>query len=814
MNNYVEGFEEESAVLKADIDLNPGYIFYKDGTYTKTSGAGKLREWIIIENMGWNNFDGEGHTVSGIYINDSELYYAGFIGVNGYGKVSGITVTNGYVLGGENTAGIVAYNTGTVENCHSRITVIGRGCVGGIVGSHSGADIANCSNHGYVSYITSSTAIGGIVGSISSYGSGSVINCYNLGTIRSNNIFSLGGIAGTNASEYPIRNCFNMGKTVIPYMTGEGLIEKVVENYIVGEGYGDNTECINCYYLAETDDGNGGKTAAQFASGEVAYLLQSAQEEVEIYDEEYNVIGTEILKVWFQTLGEMAYPSFTGESVYHNRVDGCTEETFVYAYGNTELELKLYHGYDVKDVVLPTCKDQGYTEYECAHCGDSYYGDYTEVISHAFESTVTAPDCKNDGYTTHVCAACGHEEVDEETMALGHYWNVTACDEHMTCDVCGEPSEVVAGHDHGEDGVCTRCGDGYVKNGLVPDEDGIRYYVNGEYQTGWMNFGDYRVYFHSESGLMNISAFATIDGEDYKFEFVIYDNFGIYCVHECADVEGDGDHKCDSCGEDDVSEHKGGNATCDNPKNCAECGEAYGTSLGHVDDNKDHKCDRECGKENMGTHADSAADKDHVCDYGCKVKLEECYDANGDKFCDACSEQMPTTPSHTTGTTTPVQTTGSTTTPAQTTGSTTTPAQTTGSTTTPAQTTGSTTTPAQTTGSTTTPAQTTGSTTTPAQTTETTTPTTQTTGTTTVPTQTTGTSASAQTTGTTASATQTTGTSAQADTTTSPEMPTEPVEVNCGGCGGTPSKGSEPMLFGGAIIAILGASVGKKRKKK
>ena len=29
----------------------------------------------------------------------------------------------------------------------------------------------------------------------------------------------------------------------------------------------------NCYYLADTEDENGGKTAAQFASGEIAYLL-------------------------------------------------------------------------------------------------------------------------------------------------------------------------------------------------------------------------------------------------------------------------------------------------------------------------------------------------------------------------------------------------------------------------------------------------------------------------------------------------------------------------------------------------------------
>ncbi|MBP3479419.1 MAG: NPCBM/NEW2 domain-containing protein, partial [Oscillospiraceae bacterium] len=37
----------------------------------------------------------------------------------------------------------------------------------------------------------------------------------------------------------------------------------------------------------------------------------------------------------------------------------------------------------------------------------------------------------------------------------------------------------------------------------------------------------------------------------------------------------------------------------------------------HVDNNKDHKCDRNCGKTDMGIHGDSAEDDDHVCDYGC-----------------------------------------------------------------------------------------------------------------------------------------------------------------------------------------------------
>jgi uncharacterized repeat protein (TIGR02543 family) len=62
-----------------------------------------------------------------------------------------------------------------------------------------------------------------------------------------------------------------------------------------------------------------------------------------------------------------------------------------------------------------------------------------------------------------------------------------------------------------------------------------------------------------------------------------------------------------------------------------------------------------------------------------------------------------------------------------------------------------------------------------------------------------------QTTGTTATTTVTEGTT---DT-----MPSEPVS---GGCGGAAAKGAEPMLLGGAVVAILGAVAGGKiagRKK-
>ena len=88
--------------------------------------------------------------------------------------------------------------------------------------------------------------------------------------------------------------------------------------------------------------------------------------------------------------------------------------------------------------------------------------------------------------------------------------------------------------------------------------------------------------------------------------------------------------------------HTGGTATCTEKALCTVCSTAYGAidANNHIDENTDHICDRDCGKTDIGTHADSAEDNDHVCDYGCGATLEDhkggiatCVDG---KICDIC----------------------------------------------------------------------------------------------------------------------------------------------------------------------------------
>jgi len=123
------------------------------------------------------------------------------------------------------------------------------------------------------SYFEGSDYVGGIAG----YHAGTIENCYVDGTVTVNSTSgnNEGALVGSLAGN--AENCYAYSETLIGYYNSSYA-------YVT-----------NCYYLAQTDDGNGGKTAAQFASGEVAYLLGEA---------------------YGQQIGVDAYPVFGGMKVY------------------------------------------------------------------------------------------------------------------------------------------------------------------------------------------------------------------------------------------------------------------------------------------------------------------------------------------------------------------------------------------------------------------------------------------------------------------------------------------------------------------
>ena len=47
-------------------------------------------------------------------------------------------------------------------------------------------------------------------------------------------------------------------------------------------------------------------------------------------------------------------------------------------------------------------------------------------------------------------------------------------------------------------------------------------------------------------------------------------------IGDCFDTDGDGDHNCNLCGRENITDHFGGTANCQSPAICEECGKAYG----------------------------------------------------------------------------------------------------------------------------------------------------------------------------------------------------------------------------------------------
>ena len=289
-----DGNANLNAALTTDIVVNEGNLANYDGTSENT-----WREWTpIAADYGRykGTFDGQGHTISGLYFNDSSAECIGIVGDLGRGGViQNVGLENSYFHVYQYTAGICGYNSGTIRNCYNAGTVIGEFIIiGGIVGAFEVGTVSNCYNTGN---ITGESDVGGVCGN-NMMRSNTIENCYNTGNITGD--MDLGGICGENTANAIIKNCYNIGNVTGTDKRIGGIIgrnaSKFVENcYNTGTvtSTGENTDTVggvcglnssnyltNCYYLAdsETDklDGTTFKTAAEFASGNVAYLLNGS----------------------------------------------------------------------------------------------------------------------------------------------------------------------------------------------------------------------------------------------------------------------------------------------------------------------------------------------------------------------------------------------------------------------------------------------------------------------------------------------------------------------------------------------------------
>ena len=242
------GTENDPYLILNPIQLNQIRNFLnKKGVYFKLMADIDLTEFLKEENpnQGWlpigtysspfkGVLDGNGHTISGLWIERSNSSYIGFFGCLSDGIVKDLTL-NATSIKGDCYIGLLSGKGGTISNCcfsgavsggsfvggcigslgkmsdiKSSVDVEGKGnCVGGICGGDS--DIANCivTNN----YVKGNDYVGGICGSYCD-----IIDCIITNNFVKGNDY-VGGICGANGS---FKNCSFEGKNIegVDYVGG------------------------------------------------------------------------------------------------------------------------------------------------------------------------------------------------------------------------------------------------------------------------------------------------------------------------------------------------------------------------------------------------------------------------------------------------------------------------------------------------------------------------------------------------------------------------------------------------------------------
>ena len=359
-----------SATLTENIDLSE-FCHAADDTKNTEEVS-----WTPIGNSGnkyQGTFDGNGKTISNLYINATSNY-TGFFGYADRGSIKNITFNKAKVKNDKADTGILAGNAGSciieniktlancsvegknyvggiagdangnISNCENRATVKGIRSLGGIVAAYSGNSITSCANYGTV------TCANGIVGGmVGTFASGTIQNSANYGDVTGtsyagnlignaqscnlNNVLGTGNVTATSDTERAgllvghINNSSSTASGILAYNSSAKLTINKTEQT------DDAVKAIGLGSLNYPDGKNEADvikafTAEQLKSGEVAYLLNGSKSEGEL--------------AWYQKLGTDAYPVLVaeeGNTVYNGTFNYCDGTTSSYSNSSSDSEL-------------------------------------------------------------------------------------------------------------------------------------------------------------------------------------------------------------------------------------------------------------------------------------------------------------------------------------------------------------------------------------------------------------------------------------------------------------------------------------------
>ena len=372
-----------NAVLTSDITVNTN-VLDESGNLGEKSDT--HLDWIPIGNSDrpyTGTFNGQGHTISGLYFNDSSKNYVGLFGWLQNGNIQNTGIVDSYFKG------------------HYR--------VGGLCGYDVNGSISYCYNTGAVSGSSNSYNVGGVCGYADN---GSISYCYNTGAVSGS--YNVGGVCGLNYGT--ISNCY------------------FDNNKYDKDAVGDNSGTVI---------NTSGKTTEEFASGEVAYLLNNSVSD-----------GTQR---WYQNLAAEAYPNLNNtdkgnRTVYSAYRHG--ETTLTYNNNNTHAhaynssasdEESGNHDMSYEGQFTWTDNDNNATvtaTFTCLVCGKVVEPKLT--VEHDDSHINTEADCLNNGFKYYKTSYAFDGNTISDTYiqtltALGHDMPVNASlnsGQHIYQKVC------------------------------------------------------------------------------------------------------------------------------------------------------------------------------------------------------------------------------------------------------------------------------------------------------------------------------------------------------------------------------------------
>lgn len=359
-----------NAVLTNDIVVNEDFMA-DDGTPDATAVS---HAWSPIGTSATaysGIFHGQGHTISGLYFNDTASQYAGLFGCTASSaKICEVGVTQSYINAGPYAGGICANNAGSVINCYCTRSVV------------------NATTHA-----------GGIAG----YNSNSIKNCYSTATVYGNSY--IGSVCGENLGT--ISGCY--------YLQGSAINSSAVVQNGVG--------IASTGPAADNEAATLVKTLDEFHSGEVAYLLQKANS-TQIWGQNSNVENSSPI---FDYSGKYAVTpvegadcysvAFIGDVVYNGTID-------VYDYQSL-VNLALSDGVpkdNYRELLRADLNGEGYVDgLDCAVMALMVNGLYEGVKIYP----VGDFDCDGVSYTQKDISAIKKGLINIKTLST---WEKYACD--------------------------------------------------------------------------------------------------------------------------------------------------------------------------------------------------------------------------------------------------------------------------------------------------------------------------------------------------------------------------------------------------